>query len=108
MTTQSAWQLVQLFFYLIVFAVLGRLALVWYGKNRLGAWGGRRMVLVETLPLGPNRLLCLVRVHDRFLLLGVSEQTVNVLREFDRIPEPEQDRESYVTIFSQLLKRGKS
>jgi len=107
-TTQSAAQLVQLILYLVVFAVLGRLALIWYGKNRPGAVGGRRMVLVETLPLGPNRLLCLVRVDDRFLLLGVSEKSVNVLREFDELPEPEQGKESYTAIFSQLLKRGKS
>ncbi len=108
MTAQSVAQLVQLIIYLVVFAVLGRLVLIWYSKNRPGAVRGRHMVLVETLPLGPNRLLCLIRVNDRFLLLGISENSVNVLREFDELPEPEQGKDSYSAIFSQLLKRGKS
>ena len=41
----------------------------------------RELTLIESLPLGKNEQLCLVKAGDRYLLLGVSANSVNQIGE---------------------------
>lgn len=73
-----------------VFRVLVSLALVlglgYYGLRFLGAHRGtgvgrgRRMRIVESIPLGPKRMLLLVSVRDEEFLLGSSESGILLIR----------------------------
>lgn len=68
-----------------VAAVLALLAatLWWLKRRGLAAVPGkrrrRRLEAVERLPLGPQHGLCLVRVGDRGILVGLSPSGCNVL-----------------------------
>lgn len=47
---------------------------------------GRRMRLVEQLPLGPKAGLWLVQVGDRYYLVAHQEGAVTVVREYEELP----------------------
>ena len=73
---------------LLVFALLG--ALLWFFKRRgLAALsftprrGGnsRRMEVLERVPLTPQHTLHLVRVSDKFLLIGTAPSSCTLLNE---------------------------
>ena len=69
---------------LLVIAII--LTLAWLVRKSQ-QWHGTRqqnMALIETLPLGRQEKLCLVRSGDKYLLLGVTGSGINRL---DEIPE---------------------
>ena len=49
-----------------------------FNAARLSASGGR---VLENLPLGPNRSVCIVEMAGRVFLLGVTEHNINLLGE---------------------------
>ena len=51
---------------------------------RISGQGGR---VLENLPLGPNRSVCIVDMADRVFLLGVTDQSITLLSE---ILDPEE------------------
>ena len=51
---------------------------------RISGQGGR---VLENLPLGPNRSVCIVEMADRVFLLGVTDQSITLLSE---IIDPEE------------------
>ena len=51
---------------------------------RISGHGGR---VLENLPLGPNRSVCIVEMADRVFLLGVTDQSITLLSE---IIDPEE------------------
>jgi flagellar protein FliO/FliZ len=54
-----------------------------FAQSSSGA-GGR---ILEHLPLGPNRSVCVVELADRVFMLGVTEHSITLLRE---ITDPEE------------------
>lgn len=58
-----------------------------WGKRGLQRKGAR-LEVVDSLGLGGNRLLCLVRLGKTLVLLGVTDQNVNFLKDFSG-EEPE-------------------
>ncbi|CAM3718985.1 flagellar biosynthetic protein FliO [Parendozoicomonas haliclonae] len=73
----------------VVLAVIGLLA---YGVNRLslGKLGaGRHMQLLEVLPLSKTERLCIVKVGEQKLLLGVSPGGIRTLSSLDELDIPE-------------------
>ncbi|MEW6572622.1 MAG: flagellar biosynthetic protein FliO [Bacillota bacterium] len=49
---------------------------------------GRYVRVVEQIPLGPKTVVSLVKVSDRYYLLGHGEGTVTILKEIDEsLPE---------------------
>ncbi len=51
--------------------------------------GTRHMKLVEQLPLGPKTGLSLVKLGGRYYLLAHQDHTVNLVKELDALPDPE-------------------
>ena len=49
-----------------------------FNAARLSASGGR---VLENLPLGPNRSVCIVEMAGRVFLLGVTDHNINLLGE---------------------------
>ncbi|MEG6617319.1 flagellar biosynthetic protein FliO [Peptococcaceae bacterium 1198_IL3148] len=71
-----------------------------------GQQGGRRMRVVEQMPLGPKGLLSLVEVGDKYFLLAHAETGITVVKEYDTLPEPLADNTVAEGLpdFRQLLK----
>lgn len=71
--------------------VLGLLLLVYALSKRGLRWlpGHRegRIQIRETRPLGAKKALCLVEVKGRELLIGVSNERIELLCEFDPSPQ---------------------
>lgn len=79
---------------LLVGAVLAAILVVWVvGRlvHSRSLWsrrgGARSLEVVERLPLEPRKTLYLVRVRERTLLLGASEQSVSLLGEVASSPD---------------------
>lgn len=58
-----------------------------YGRAALGASSRRALALVETLPLGANRAICLVKVGERLLIVGATSQHISLLAELSHPDE---------------------
>ena len=56
---------------------------------RISGHGGR---VLENLPLGPNRSVCIVEMADRVFLLGVTDQSITLLSEILDVEEIERLR----------------
>ena len=69
---------------LFVLAVIYLMAWLLRKQQHLPQASQRELSLIESLPLGKNERLCLVKAGDRYLLLGVSASSVNQIGE---IPE---------------------
>lgn len=67
--------------------------MVWLLKKQQqpGQTSQRELTLIESLPLGKNERLCLVKAGNRYLLLGVSASSVNQIGEIpeDQISNPD-------------------
>jgi flagellar biosynthetic protein FliP len=52
-----------------------------YGETRFAGKSGKTLEIVESLGLGGPRLVCLVRAGRNHFLLGVTDQSVNLIKE---------------------------
>lgn len=76
------FQLVQIALLFAAVLALASYATRWLGR-RLPGLSGRHMRLIEALPLGPKRMICLVRVRDRVLVVGATDAQVTLLHTID-------------------------
>jgi len=67
------------------FLIFGCLLLVKkYGRTSLPGKSGKTLEIVETLGLGGSRMLCLIRSGDERFLIGVTDQSVNLISALGR------------------------
>lgn len=104
--------------YSVVFQMAGALFLVLallmvasyllrrYG-HKLGVGGNRRsgLELLGQLPLGPRRGVAVVRFMNRVLVLGVTEQQVNLLTEVNEAKEGPEDEEGFSHVLEDASRR---
>lgn len=83
---QLGWALLQFLVFSLLVIGLAYTSARYFGRLNLPR--GVHLRLVETMPLGGNRYLCLVRFRDRWMLLGVGDG-VSLLAE---APAGEEDR----------------
>lgn len=93
---------------LIVFCAI--LFLAWLttriiGKRYSGGSGAKRMRVVETLSLGVDRSLLLVRVGQKHYLLASGRSRTDFMAEVDPGPEPEPATEAATVDFRNILER---
>lgn len=65
------WALLQFVVFSLLVMALAYASARYFGRLNLPR--GNHLRLVETMPLGGNRYLCLVRFRDRWMLLGVGD-----------------------------------
>lgn len=88
------------------------------GRGALGAFsGGRRMEVLDRLPLGRDQSVVLARVGERYLLLGAGTAGVTLLAELTgeeaaawKPPEPAEGekpgfKEAFLTMMKQKERR---
>ena len=85
------------------------------GRGALGAFqGGRRMEVLDRLPLGRDQNVILARVGERYLLLGTGTAGVTLLAELTaeeaaswRQPQEAGDRPGFQETFLTIMKQKK-
>ena len=81
------WAVVRLAVTLPLVAFLAYLAVRYGLGRRLAQARGRRMRVIEQVPLGLKATLTLVQVGRHYYLLAQQEGGVTLLQEFDQLPE---------------------
>lgn len=70
---------------LILVGALAYLVLKFMGsKNLLPKMQGRAVKVIERQYLSPKQYLCIVKVLDEYLLVGVADNSINTLKELDK------------------------
>ena len=82
----------QLLYSLFMFGLVVLLSIVvtrlWVKKGAGIATGPKKhLLLLEHLPLGAGKGLCLVKVLDSVLLVSITDKAITVLQEFPMTPE---------------------
>lgn len=55
-----------------------------YFPNKLmGATGGSHLRLIQNLPMGPNRYISLIEADGKRMLIGVTENQINLIKSLD-------------------------
>lgn len=75
---------VMLSFVLVILLIIGSAIVARRWMLGVGPSKDRRMQVVETLVLNPKRALHIVKVGDQMLLIGATDQTINLLSELDQ------------------------
>ncbi len=83
------------------------------GRGALGAFsGGRRMEVLDRMPLGRDQSLILVRVGERYLLLGAGTAGVTLLSELTgeeaaawKAPERAEEHPGFKEVFFTIMKQ---
>ncbi|MGO0121706.1 flagellar biosynthetic protein FliO [Desulfothermobacter acidiphilus] len=89
MSKEIWWALVKLIVFLPLVLGLIYLTLRYgWGHRFLPGRRGQYLEVVEQIPLGPKAVLTLVRVGDRYYLIGHGEGAVNLLRELEGKYQP--------------------
>ncbi len=71
--------------------VLGLVFLIFYLSGRNYKRKGRDLEIIEGLPLGNRQGIYLIRAKDRILVVGISNNGMQVLSEFTS-QKPEEDK----------------
>lgn len=68
---------------------------------------GRRMRVIEQMPLGPKGFLSIVEIGGKYYLLAHSEQGIKLIEKYDQLPQPLSgpDLAEKLPNFRDLLKR---
>lgn len=81
----SAWMInVLLSFVLVILLIVGSAIVARRWMLGGGQSKERRMQVMETLVLNPKRALHIVKVGDQMLLIGATDQAINLLSELDQ------------------------
>ena len=92
------YDLVKVFFPLILIVGLLYTILHFVKKSGFSLRGGKSKIsknfnikVISTQAIMPKKFISIVKIKDKFLVLGVSENSINMLKEFDdEIPYEEQ------------------
>ncbi len=109
----SIWEILKMLFPMIVIIAILAVALYYVKKKQFRFGNGKNKVLkidlISAKPIMPKKYIAAVRVEEKVLILGVSDYSINVLREFDYDPqkfEYEYENKKDVKSFLKLLKKN--
>lgn len=97
----------------LFFVIVLIFALAWIVKKlNIGTPAvGQGIKVVSSVPVSSQARVCLIRVGEKDILLGVTNQQVNLIHRFDESPLPPDNRENqqdFAVQFKNLLKGGNS
>jgi len=93
--------LTYIFSLLVTFAIVIGLAYFasrFVGQKMNGKMTVDRHKIIQTLPLGTNRAVYIVEIAGKFLALGVTDHTINVLQEITDIGEIEKMKAEPISV----------
>ena len=93
--------LTYIFSLLITFAIV--IGLAYFASRFIGQKMGKKLTIgnhkiIATLPLGTNRAVYIVEIAGKFLVLGVTDHTINILQEITDIEEIEKMKVNQISV----------
>ena len=98
-------QLAQVCGALIIVIALAFIIMRFVASRGIGMSKGQRMQVVERLPLGPRQSLMIVKVGAQYMLVGVSEGSIQHLKDLDA-EDVTGDLEKKASVFAEQLKKA--
>ncbi|WP_422136460.1 flagellar biosynthetic protein FliO [Endozoicomonas sp. ALD040] len=97
----------------LFFVIVLIFALAWIVKKlNIGTPAvGQGIKVVSSVPVSSQARVCLIRIGEKDILLGVTNQQVNLIHRFDESPLPpdnRQNQQDFAVQFKNLLKGGNS
>ncbi|WP_252177534.1 flagellar biosynthetic protein FliO [Endozoicomonas sp. 4G] len=97
----------------LFFVIVLIFALAWVVKKlNVGTPAvGQGITVVSSIPVSSQARVCLIRIGEKDILLGVTNQQVNLIHTFDESPLPPDNRgnqQDFAAQFKNLLKGSRS
>ncbi|MDR1539925.1 MAG: flagellar biosynthetic protein FliO [Clostridiales bacterium] len=97
------------FFYIILsfaaVAAMARLCAKWLAGAKRGSLNGSRLKTIEAMGVGLQASIQLVQVGERYLLLGVTKESVSLLLELSALDLPQAKGAKEASVFEGQLSR---
>jgi flagellar protein FliO/FliZ len=75
----------------------------WYARRMGGVGGGKYVKIIDRTPLTPGSAVCVVKIGERYYMLGISDKAVHMLGELPDFREREEERPTGSS-FSQIMR----
>jgi flagellar protein FliO/FliZ len=82
-TVHNLWQLVELCLLLFVILIAAYYTSKFVGRWKLGEMQSSNFQLVDTYRIGPNKMLQIVKVANKFLVISVGKDAITFVAELD-------------------------
>ena len=116
MLSASMESFIQLIVALLIFVfvlVLTYLTTQWIGKYQKGHMNSKNLRIIETIPAGQNKHICLLKAGNQYLVIAVGKDEIHLLSTLtedqltdisflNEIPETMITGETFQEIFGQL------
>ncbi|MCR5793231.1 MAG: flagellar biosynthetic protein FliO [Lachnospiraceae bacterium] len=113
-TFESVTKLIGVIVLFIIILVLASFSAKWLGKSSLVNPHTRNISIVEAFRINPNKILEIIKVGDKYLLIGISKDHIEYLTELTEDELSLEDDESKGTtdmnfkkIFDKFTKSAK-
>ncbi|WP_257252503.1 flagellar biosynthetic protein FliO [Endozoicomonas sp. SESOKO3] len=95
------------------FVIVLIFALAWIVKKlNIGTpTAGQGIKVVSSIPVSSQARVCLIRIGEKDILLGVTNQQVSLIHTFDEsplLPDKKENQQDFAVQFKNLLKGGSS
>lgn len=103
----SFFKLCMLLIAFILILVASYYVTKWYAKSGFVRRQNHNMEIVDTLPMGPNRQICIVRIGQKYIAVSVCKDQIRFLAEVsgDELefePKTEGETRSFQEIFKEM------
>nr|WP_306670718.1 MULTISPECIES: flagellar biosynthetic protein FliO [unclassified Endozoicomonas] len=97
----------------LFFVIVLIFALAWIVKKlNIGTpTAGQGIKVVSSIPVSSQARVCLIRIGEKDILLGVTNQQVSLIHTFDEsplLPDKKENQQDFAVQFKNLLKGGSS
>lgn len=82
-TTNNVLQLLGLVLLLLVIIIAAYYTSKFLGKYKMGQFKNSNIQVIETYSIGTNKMLQIVKISNKYVVLGISKDSVNYITELD-------------------------
>lgn len=82
-TTNNVLQLLGLVLLLLVILIAAYYTSKFLGKYKMGQFKNSNIQVIETYSIGTNKMLQIVKISNKYVVLGISKDSVNYITELD-------------------------
>lgn len=106
----SFFKLCMLLIAFILILVASYYVTKWYARSGFVRRQNHNMEIVDTLPMGPNRQICIIRVGQKYIAVSVCKDQIRFLTEvpkdeLDFPPKTEAETRSFQEIFREMARQ---
>ena len=80
-TSDNVWELIGMVLLLAVILIATYYTTRWIGKMKFGQLKSNNFQLIDSYKIGPNKMLQIVKVADKFIVIAVGKDSVEFVTE---------------------------